>query len=1032
MKIDILILKKSIYILLIYSISLFSNDLKAQQHNQFYDKFTTKDGLPSDCVTSLMQDSKGYLWIGTTNGLAKYDGNKFTTFEQTNDTNSIGGHKILDIFEDEQGIIWVGSAVLNRYDRENNSWKRYTGLTKNNNIVSYESVSSIAQENDSIIWFLTLNGLNKLNKYSEKIDSYLLSNNVKRPNSKIINISPGKQITIVPKTGFDVFNFDIKSKKFTKLPFNLKSFENGTINKRIEIQSDKEYIGLLQKTENLENTYLFNYSTQQNSINIITEFKTKLFNRNIFKIDDEIILLSSNYVKIFNEKLELINSKYLGTRLTANTDIYCLHKERNNTIWIGTLFGLICIYPNNAFHFLNSANGLSNEYIRSILIDSQEQILIGTKGGGSYKANFTVHNNIERKLSVKDIIYSPNIQGLSATNKIIELTNKNILFITTSRLYLYDTKSDVIVNSFFVEYSSSYWSATEISDGIVVGGLYYPALTKFKITNNSIRVDTTVGTVGSSISSYAMYRDAENQVWIGGQGLFKMNYNKDTKEFKFENYLSFNDPVNKNKNPVWGILDLNKDTLLVGTTENGLFFLDKKTKSYKHYTTEDGLSSDVISGLLKDKKGNIWISTINGLNVFSKKEKKFISFFERDGLLSNDFNFKACDQNSAGWMFFGTKKGVVYFHPDSILYKNYAHHLYINEFKILDEVLKRELENGDKIILNHKQNFFTLEFSLLDFRNPKGVDYEYVLEGYDNEIRVTDGKNPRASYTNVPPGKYIFKLKAFNEKDFTVKNQIEIPITIEPAFYQTFLFKLFIILIIVLVISAIIYQYIKRQFLSGKLYKLELDLLRSQMNPHFIFNIMSAIQGIVMKNEKMQAVDYLAKFARLMRMNLDYSLLEHTSVDKTIQFLETYVNLESLNLNEPIDFNINIDDAIDKDEYHVSPMLIQPFIENAIIHGLASRNKDMRLNISMKKEDKFILCTIKDNGIGRIESYKLNEAKRKGHESVGIKITKRRNLLQLKKYKFKEDSIEIIDLYDKNGNATGTEVNLKITYILNR
>jgi hypothetical protein len=510
--------------------------------------------------------------------------------------------------------------------------------------------------------------------------------------------------------------------------------------------------------------------------------------------------------------------------------------------------------------------------------------------------------------------------------------------------------------------------------------------------------------------------------------LYKLIFPKGSNEAILEPVIPPVNKMNFTNNSVWNILEIDPQRLLVCTTTNGFYVYHKVTGTYQHFNKKNGLPTDFTCAVLEDSKHNYWMSTKEGLSFIDSKNFSIVNYTVKNGAFNCDFNFKCCAKTNENELFFGSKQGIVMFKPDSIRTDKTTYPLLINEFRIFDDVVRQELSDKDTIVLKHDENFFSFEFSLLDFRNPKEICYKYQLLKFDKTARlISDGTNS-VSYTDVPPGKYRFLLSAYNQADTANQKKIEVLVNIEPAFYQTKVFKIVIVFILISILGSILLLYIRRQVLRGKLYKMELDLLRAQINPHFIFNTLTSIQHSILLNTKNVAIDYLSRFSRLMRMCLDYSRMDYIVLEKALNFYLTYVSVESLNLDEEIDFTVHVDEGIDTGKLEISPMLIQPFIENAIVHGLSPKNKDMQIKLSIGKAKDILICTVEDNGIGRVKASEIAKKKANAHQSMGIEISWKSILLQLKGKKGAKDFVKITDNYDEEGKPTGTTVCLKIPF----
>ncbi|MGE0076753.1 MAG: two-component regulator propeller domain-containing protein [Bacteroidales bacterium] len=1005
-----------------FLIGLSTQSLISQTRYSIPEEYSIINGLPNNEIRCIHKDSKGYIWIGTLYGLAKYDGNKFTVFKHESNSNSISGDVITTIFEDNKGNILIGANGLSILERKTGRWKNYLHNPNDQYSIGNSGISSIAQENDSIYWIITYNGINRFNINTGQFTALNFHPNSRSFYSKIIEVIPHKSIFFRISSTFYKYNLNTNVWKEFHIDNhfeynNINIFKNNIIGTR---QANANVYRLAKvRLDSNEEEFVIN----------INGNNCALFNDN-----NNLFLINDHRAYLFDKDFKIVDNILFQTQSTTNkskVEYLCGLKEKNGTIWIGTSEGLLKISPQSPFNIIENNNGLPNSYIRSLTVDNNNNLLIGVKQGPVYEIpeiNYLSKNRIN---TIKNIEF-PNREGTAyATNQILELKNGNLLFITQDTIYHYNTTLNKFTDKLHLKNNKQYFSALEIADGVLIGSLEKPTLFKISIKSNKIKLDTSFKIKNISDVVYTIYKDNYNRIWVGGEGLYRLTFSEDSCNAYAESIIPSTNERNYTNNSIWNILEIDKNRLMVCTTTNGFYFYDTNTNSFQHFNENNGLPTDFTCAVLKDHNQNLWVSTKEGITYIDSKNFNFKNYTIKCGPFNCDFNFKCCAKTNNNILLFGSKQGIVYFNPDSIKQDISDYPLLINEFRVFDNIVRSELSDKDTIVLKHDENFFTFEFSLLDYRNSKEIRYKYQLLKYNKKERiVSDGANI-ASYTDVPPGKYCFRLTGFNSTETSNQKTIEVIIIIQPAFYQTTLFKAAIILILLGIVVAILLFYIRRQVLRGRLYKMELDLLRAQINPHFIFNTLTSIQHTILMSSKNVAVDHLAKFSRLMRMCLDYSRIDYIPLEKALQFYTTYVSVESVNLDEEIDFQIKLDETIDPCNVEISPMLIQPFIENAIIHGLATKNKDMELLLSIKRTDEFLTCTIQDNGIGRKKAEEIVKKKASGHKSMGIEISKKSILLQMKSKIFSQDSLTITDDYDENGNPSGTTVNLNIPYKLN-
>jgi len=968
-------------------------------------------GLPNNEVRCLLKDTKGYLWVGTIYGLVKYDGNKFVVYNHETNTNSLSGDVITTVFEDNKGRILVGANGISILNRVNNKWTNYLHDPRNNQTISSPNVTSIAQENDSIYWIITSNGINRFNIETGIFEYINFPITSRVLNSKIYSIIP--QTSVHFSIASQQYIYSIKNRQWAKS--GAQCFSNHPF------MFGNYMVGLVSSKPNQANLV----SVSPDSLVKSVLLKNVDNNGLIFSKNGRLYLAAENKIFTFSKEQQLTHTIIL--KHEANNEYTCGLQEDNGTFWLGTTKGLIKVMPQSPFKLLDAKKGLPNEYIRSITIDSKRNLWIGVRQGAAYKIS-GIDKAINLSSPIIEEVKFPTPNGKTyATNQIIELQNGNLVFVTNESVFLYNTLRGKFTDEYSIPNNKQYFSAVEFDNGILVGSLERPTLFKLSIYNDKFERDPSFNTENQPDIVYSLYKDSQGLIWIGSEGLYLLNGDS---KLNPEPIIPPINEVNYSNNSIWSIVEIDDNRLFIATTTNGFYVYNKKDDTYKHFGKSDGLSTDFTCTALADSQGNVWLSTKESLSYIDTKTFTIKNYPIKLGPLNSEFTFKCGATTNSNQILFGSKQGVVFFNPDSIEQKTHTAPLVINELRVFDKIVAREIMSDDTITLKHNQNFFSLEFSLLDFRNPAEVSYTYQLKNYDKQPRQPTNRFNTVSYTDVPPGKYTFSLTSKTPYSQEAEQSVEVSLIIIPSFYQTPLFKISVGAAIVIFLFALMLLFLNRRLLQGKLQKMELDLLRSQINPHFIFNTLTSIQQTILSSSKEEAVGVLSQFARLMRMFLDYSRLEDITLSEALHFYKTFVMVHSLNLDEPITFDVIIDDAIDEERIKISPMLIQPFLENSIVHGLSPKNSDMTLTIEIEQQEKWLMCTIADNGIGRKKAMEIKAKKAKAYKSVGIELSSKSILLQLKKGRFIEESFKIADNTDDYGNATGTTVYLKIPYKL--
>ncbi len=976
--------------------------------------FNESNGLPNNEVRCLLKDSRGYLWVGTIYGLAKYDGNKFSVFKHQSDKNSISGDVITAIFEDNKGNILVGANGLSFLERTTGEWKNFLHDPGNPYSISNPSISSIAQENDSIFWIIAGNGINRFNLQTGRFQLINFQPSSRIFFSDIHQIIPDKSISFSIASTF--YCYDLLSDSLQVLTSGQGYGKTIVFNDHI--------VGIKNIEANRYNLVKYNVSTNQESTLLIdvSSNVTFLIDKSIlyFVHRNSILSFDSN----FNHTTTIV---FQQQKLEAATDYNDALKEENGTIWIASNSGLLKVITGSPFRFLDSKIGLPNDYIRSLNIDRKNSLWIGVREGAAFRIQNVDDYLVKRIGSIKTIQFPKLSDEVLATNEILELKDGSILFVTRNTIYLYDAKMEMFTDQLQVKGNRQFFSAIETKGGVLVGSLEKPSLFKIKIKTGKLQLDNSF-TIGNPLELVnSLYKDSEGRVWVGGEGLYYLDFDNQQNAYSVIEAIPGINRDNYSSNSVWSILEIDRDRLFVSTTTNGFYIYSKESNNYKHFSKANGISTDFTCGVLKDHNNNLWLSTKEGISFIDSKDYTIKNYPIKNGQYYSDFTFKCAAKTRGNLLLFGSKQGIVFFNPDSVVTTAFEAPLYINEFRVFDSVVKRELTHGDTIVLNHNENFFSFEFSLLDYRIPQEIKYSYQLLNYDRAERAVTNNFNSVSYTDVPPGNYTFTLSA-NVADYSSRQTIEIFLAIQPAYYQTPWFKISIYIAIIFVLGVIVTTIMRRQLLRQRLQKMELHLLRSQIDPHFIFNTLTSIQHTILKSSKEDSIDTLSRFSRLMRMSLDYSRMEYITLDEALHFYETFVAVHSLNLDEKIVFSAVIDERIDSARVKISPMLIQPFIENAIVHGLTPKNKDMRIDLEIIQKNGWLSCILRDNGVGRKRASEIGQKKAKGHKSMGIEISRKSILLQLKKGRFIKETFRIEDNFDEQGNPIGTTVYLCIPY----
>ena len=461
---------------------------------------------------------------------------------------------------------------------------------------------------------------------------------------------------------------------------------------------------------------------------------------------------------------------------------------------------------------------------------------------------------------------------------------------------------------------------------------------------------------------------------------------------------------------------------------------DGKLSLLEHFTEKEGLQSNSVHDILADKFNRIWVATEAGIDILNREGEKWIIFnYSKDNQLQlHSWWDTKIASDHLGDIWLSSLRHFIKFNTENIrLYKGLPR-LSIEKV-LLDRRETNWLHFTDSLysysqvpvnpVLDHTHNSIGISFNGISFSNNPYVEYSYQLEPIDKTWSDPSTSN-FVSLMNLSPGHYNFWIKAKDKASGWSKPEV-FSFTIKPPFWQTWWFRITGIIVFILGIAILYKNHTKKikhkAAVQNQLRELEMKALKSQMNPHFVYNSLNSIQALIADGKQDDAIRYIGSFSRLLRQILHHSDSAVITLDKELDNLKFYIDLEALRLNMDLNFILSIDDSVIPENEKIPPLIIQPFIENALWHGLSTKQKERKLLLSLSANEQWITCTVEDNGIGRKASeYKKNDML---HQSKGVEITQKR----LVDYNASEKQpIVYTDLLDNTGNCTGTRVDLYI------
>ncbi|MBK9098683.1 MAG: response regulator [bacterium] len=810
-------------------------------------KASAEYGFDISFSWTIFQDRKGFLWIGTSGELLRYDGLRFKAYRNEHENvHSLAANAVRVIYEDNSGIIWIGTGGggLNKYNHDKENFIRYIHNLNDSNSISANYIYSICEDKSGNLWIGTELGLNFFNRRTEKFRSYknIPEDSTSLSSNLVTAVFEDSKSNLWIGTIDGGLNlFDRNSNKFFRFIHNPEDAKSLNHNKVTGICEDKfgnVWVSTLGGGLN-KITYRDDiHSTSFISFKNIPNDPTSLSDNDIasFYIDKNNTMWLATWGGGLNRTISSLNDSQLlftsfkndpddPTSLSSN-NVSTIFQDNSGILWIGTWGGsinLINLKQKQFKHYnreKNNPNSLSANGVMSIFEDRAGIIWIGTWDGGLNKwdrsTNKFTHykHNADDPFSLSDNSVSA-IYEDSSGDFWIGTWNGGLNKFDRARGKFYHFNHNSKDPSSISD--NRILSITEDESGNLWIGTYYGGLNKFDKNIGKFTHNKNIPDDSNSLSStdvHELLLDNSGILWIGTKhgGLQSL----DLKSEKFSLYKNIPGDINTISNDK--ISDLYQDksgTLWIGTQDAGLNKFDRETGIFKSYRMGDGLANNFVMGILEDDSDNLWISTSNGLSKFNIANETFRNYYVEDGLQNNEFEeLCACWKIRTGELIFGGVNGFNIFYPDSIKDNMHIPTVYITDFKLFNKsvligfdslsgrtILKRSIIGCEEIELNHSDNVFTLEFAALDFQAPNKNKYEYILEGFDKEWTYTDANNSSATYTNLDPGDYVFRVKGSNNDGLWNEKGALIKIIILPPWYQTTIAYL----VYIVLIGSIIY-----------------------------------------------------------------------------------------------------------------------------------------------------------------------------------------------------------------------------------
>ncbi len=953
---------------------LFSLLLHGQ--SPYFRHLTSKEGLPGSTVYSITQDSSGYIWMGTENGICRFDGVRFRKYSTPSD-RSISAN---DLTYNGGSRIYFKNFSNQFFCLENDSIyeipvpEEYGQLRE----IHLLSETELVLELDSLLLF---------DVESKKWGTIPL------PGNYISAVDPARRSIFQSGPYGEFISYDLDGQK-----------------KQLNISTSGEGYNIIKTFEGIP--YLLSHS--RNEVDRMSEGKPQ---------------------GVFPQLSSLLNGR-----------MHNIGKDKENKYWILSITGAIC-FEDDATPYLNGLHFLDGIFTSDFLHDQEGNYWFTTIGNGvyvMYQDDALVYNKENSFLlndQVKRIEVLENDELLIATNgdKAYHISAQAEVLTTfdtpmgdIESIYV-DDQGDVYLESFLYSFDTpdkweKYYAGNTPKNIVGMNADYLlvasgnGAFVKRKRSSkaeewpegctpdefNGFEVqDLHPGTLAlRQVRSRDVHYDALNHtIWAGYiDGLYYYHRGK-------ENKLSFPD------GSIIATLDIepaSDNGFWVGTVNNGVIFI-KNGNIQQHLTTDNGLISNYIN-VVKHEDHLLYLGTDMGLQVYDVASGASRVFNEQDGLPTNNITDIGL---TAGTVWISTLSGLVALPKTFDGYNPFPPRVFLNRISVNGTTYDSDITR-----LAHWQNDISFGFTGIAFRSEAEFSYHYRLLGLDEEWTTVDGKLQEARFFSLPPNAYTFQVKATNEDGVESISIAQYSFTIAKPFWLTWWFLTLSILSLIAIISIIFIRRIiriKREIkLEREIQSAQLDALKLQMNPHFLFNSLTAIQDYILQEKADMASHYVGIFSTLMREILENSRKEFVTIHAEVEMIKKYLELQQVRFDQKIDYEIILDPGIDIHYECIPPMFAQPFIENSIEHGLFKKAENkITIRFERHSNDQ-VSITIEDNGIG-IDKH----VKRESHHSLASTIVRER-LALIQNITEEKMNLRMGNILDENAKITGFSVNFTL------
>jgi len=815
----------------------------------YFRHYQVDDGLAHNSVTSILQDSKGLMWIGTRGGLSSFDGYTFKTLKnKKNVLGDIGNNVITVIKEDRKGILWIGTgAGIFRYDPYKEILTPLEGAPQ-----SY--IRGLLIDAEDNLWFLSDYSLYRYKQRQNKIEILKMSGNcVVMDHHRNIWVGDNDGVASV----YSPLTRSVKTIRIIdkSIPAKLRS-----INTLFPLEDDQMLVGCFTQGLKIYHTK----TGQTRSIQLSGRKDSNIYVRDITAAgNQEYWVATESGIYIYNlgtNTSHNLRKSAADPYSIADNAVYTAYKDNQGGMWVGTFFGGLSYYSKENARFEKyypqpGANSISGNAVREICLDNKGNLWIGTEDAGINKLNLQTGRFTNYTASGKknDVSY-PNIHGL--------LSVGNQLFIGPffHGMEIMDTRTGKITDRFkFIRnkednYASDFILSMYLTkDSTLLVGTAYNDSGLFTYDRKH-KSFSRVKQIPYDSYVFHIQEDDKGNIWTGSVSRGAFYYNPKTGRSGNIHFGNKAKGAQVNEASVRYILQDSNHNMWFATGGAGLMKLNADHKTIKKFTTENGLPSNIIFCMLEDNSKHLWVSTLRGLICLDLQTEKFKTYTQSNGLITDQFNYNSAYKDANGKMYFGSVKGMIAFDPASFSHKEPRPPTYITGFQINDKeiipddktgTLRKSILYTDTIILNHDQSNFSIQFAALNYSSPQVTRYKYLMKGLDKQWTFLNS-NRKAYFTDLSAGEYTFLVQAESNVGSWTGKERSLFIRVLPPFWKSNLaYFIYLLTFGISLYLAVQYyhQYLERKNLNRlQLFEHEKEKEIYQAKIEFFTNIAHEIQ----------------------------------------------------------------------------------------------------------------------------------------------------------------------------------------------